>query len=126
MVLQLWKSIDTFQGHSTINTWIYKVSLNTLLNKTRSHNKSVPVEPLDIHHHFLSNAKADDNVELLHLTIQSLNDIDKAIVILYLEGYKNKEIAKLLSMTPTNINTRFSRLKSQMKMKFNIQSHEIK
>ena len=123
IILQLWKSFDTFRGESEISTWIYRVSLNTILTKIKKEKKSITVEPIDLHHLYLSNAKADDNVELLHIIIQSLKDIDKAIVVLHLEGYQNKEIAEILNMSPTNVGSRFNRVKSQLKMKFNNEYH---
>ncbi|MCG8331157.1 MAG: sigma-70 family RNA polymerase sigma factor [Chitinophagales bacterium] len=126
VILQLWKSFDTFRGESEISTWIYRVSLNTILSKIKREKKSVRVEPIDVHHFHLSNAKADDHVELLFMIIQSLKDIDKAIVVLHLEGYQNKEIAEILNISPTNVSTRFNRVKSQLKMKFNKEYHASK
>ena len=126
IILQLWKSFDTFRGESEISTWIYRVSLNTILSKIKREKKSVRVEPIDTHHFHLSNAKADDHVELLFMIIQSLKDIDKAIVVLHLEGYQNKEIAEILNISPTNVSTRFNRVKSQLKMKFNKEYHASK
>jgi RNA polymerase sigma-70 factor (ECF subfamily) len=123
IILQLWKSFDTFRGESEISTWIYRVSLNTILTKIKKEKKSVTVEPIDFHHLYISNARADDNVELLFIIIQSLRDIDKAIVVLHLEGYQNKEIAEILNMSPTNVGSRFNRVKSQLKMKFNNEYH---
>lgn len=123
VIFQLWKSFDTFRGESEINTWIYRVSLNTILTKIRRDRRSVTAEPIDTPHHYISNGKADDNVELLSMIIQSLKAIDKAIVVLYLEGYRNKEIAGILKMSPTNVATRLNRVKSQLKMKFNNKSH---
>lgn len=40
IILQLWKSFDTFRGKSKISTWVYRVSLNTILNKKRKDRKS--------------------------------------------------------------------------------------
>lgn len=125
VILQLWKSFDTFRGESKISTWIYRVSINTILNKIRR-DRSVTVEPIDTSHFYISNAKADDNVELLSIIIRSLKDIDKAIVVLYLEGYPNKEIAEILKMSPTNVSTRLNRVTSQLKIKFNNNSHATK
>ena len=122
VILQLWKSFDTFRGESKISTWIYRVSINTILNKIRR-DKSVTVESINTSHFYISNAKADDNVELLSIIIQSLKDIDKAIVVLFLEGYRNKEIAEILKMSPTNVATRLNRVTSKLKMKFNNNSH---
>jgi RNA polymerase sigma-70 factor (ECF subfamily) len=126
IILQLWKSFDTFRRESEISTWIYRVSLNTILTKIKKEKKLVTVEPIDLHHLYIFNAKADDYVELLFIIIQSLKDIDKAIVVLHLEGYQNKEIAEILNMSPTNVGTRFNRVKSQLKMKFDNEYHAAK
>jgi len=123
IILQLWKSFATFRGESEVGTWIYRVSLNTILNKIRKDKRSVTVEPIDIPQFSISTAKADDNVELLSLIIQSLKDVDKAIVVLYLEGYRTKEIADILSLSQTNVTTRLNRVTSKLKMKFNNTSH---
>jgi RNA polymerase sigma-70 factor (ECF subfamily) len=125
IILQLWKSFDTFRGESNLSTWIYRVSLNTILNKKRSDEKSIFAEPIDTLHRNVCTANADDNLELLYILIQSLKDIDKGIVVLYLEGYQNKEIAEILNMSTTNVATRFNRLKSELK-KFNTKPHAAK
>jgi RNA polymerase sigma-70 factor (ECF subfamily) len=80
---------------------------------------------MDTLHQNVCTANADDNLELLYILIQSLKDIDKAIVVLYMEGYQNKEIAEILKMSPTNVATRFNRLKSELK-KFNTKPHAAK
>jgi RNA polymerase sigma-70 factor, ECF subfamily len=68
----------------------------------------------------------DDDRELLSIVIQSLKDVDKAIVILYLEGYRNKEISQILDLTPTNVSTRLNRVKTELKTKFKNHRHEFK
>lgn len=123
ILLQLWKSFDSFRGESAISTWIYSVSFNTILTKIRQGKKSVTGESLDAQHFYIADHKADDTVELLSIILQSLKDIDKAIVVLHLEGYQTKEIAEILMLTPTNVTTRFNRIKSFLKMKFNKPSH---
>jgi len=126
IILQLWKSFDSFSGSSKVNTWIYRVSLNTLLTKIRKDKKSIVAESIDKLHHYISNANADDQIELLSIIIQSLNEIDKAIVILYLEGYRNKEIAEMLNLSATNVSTRFNRIKTALRKKLDKNPHAIK
>lgn len=123
IIYQLWKSFDSFRGDAQVTTWIYRVSLNTLLSKIRSDRKSITTEPIETLQHMVSGVGADDNVELLSIAIHSLKEIDKAIVLLYLEGYQNKEIAEMLNLSATNVATRFNRLKSALKIKFNQQTH---
>jgi RNA polymerase sigma-70 factor (ECF subfamily) len=126
IILQLWKSFDTFRGESELSTWIYRVSLNTLLTKVRKEKNKIITEPLLISDLITPNAMADDDRELLRVVIQSLKDVDKAIVILYLEGYKNKEISQILDITPTNVSTRLSRVKTELTAKFKNHRYEFK
>lgn len=127
IVLQLWKSFDTFRGESQLSTWIYRVSLNTLLTKVRKERNKIVTDPLLVSDLIITPiAMADDDRELLRIVIQSLKDLDKAVVILYLEGYKNKEISQILDITPTNVSTRLNRVKTELKTKFKNHHHEFK
>lgn len=126
IVLQLWKSFDTFRGESELSTWIYRVSLNTLLTKVRKERNKIITETLLTSDQLAPITMADDDRELLSIVIQSLKDVDKAIVILFLEGYKNKEISKMLDLTPTNVSTRLNRIKTELKAKFKKNSYEFK
>ena len=118
IILQLWKSFETFRGESAISTWIYRVSLNTLLAKVRKERNKIVTESLVTTDLLIRPIPmADDDKELLTMVIHSLKDIDKAIVILYLEGYKNKEISVMLNVTPTNVSTRINRVKAELKVK---------
>jgi RNA polymerase sigma-70 factor, ECF subfamily len=126
IVLQLWKSFETFRGESEISTWIYRVSLNTLLTKVKKEKNKIATESIGASELSISIAIADGDIELLHIVIQSLKDLDKAIVILYLEGYKNKEISQILDLTPTNVSTRLNRVREELKAKFKNQHYEFK
>lgn len=126
IVLQLWKSIETFRGECEINTWVYRVSLNTLLAKVRSEKRKIATESMDASDLSVSGAMVDGDVELLKLVIQSLKDLDKAIVILFLEGYKNKEISEILNLTPTNVSTRLNRVREELKAKFKNLHYEFR
>jgi RNA polymerase sigma-70 factor (ECF subfamily) len=126
IIFQLWKSFDTFRGESKISTWIYSVSLNTLLTKVRNERNKIITEPLLLPDLINPPAMADDDRELLNIVIQSLKDVDKAIVILYLEGYQNKEISRILDLTPTNVSTRLNRITTELKAKLKSHRHEFK
>jgi len=127
ILLQLWRSFDTFRGESELSTWIYRVSLNTLLTKVRKERNKIIPESLSMSDLIITPiAMADDDRELLSIVIQSLKETDKAIVILYLEGYKNKEISQILDLTPTNVSTRLNRVKAELKAKFKNHDHEFK
>jgi RNA polymerase sigma-70 factor (ECF subfamily) len=126
IILQLWKSFETFRGESEISTWIYRVSLNTVLTKVKKEKKKITAEPVGASELSISVAMADGDIELLNMVIQSLKDLDKAIVILYLEGYKNKEISQILNLTPTNVSTKLNRVRAELKGKFKNLHYEFK
>jgi len=126
IVLQLWKSFGSFRGESQISTWLYRVSLNTILAKVRTEKRKITTESISASELTFSKAMVDDDSELLNIVLQSLKDLDKAIVILYLEGYKNKEISGILNITATNVSTRLNRIKEDLKAKFKDQHYEFK
>lgn len=126
VILQLWKSFETFRGESSISTWIYRVSLNTILGRIRSEKKKITTESISFAEHALANAPADDDARLLNSVLQHVQGKDKAILILYLEGYKNKEISEILKLTPTNVSTRLSRVRAELKVKFTSQHYEFR
>lgn len=128
IILQLWKSFESFRGESNVSTWIYRVSLNTILTKTRKESKLPNNESINVYHEnsISATSQSDDDLQLLKQIIELLNPLDKAIVILYLEGYKNKETADLLNISPSNISTRLNRIKAQLKSKFKIYNNELR
>lgn len=126
IVLQLWRSFDNFRGECEISTWIYRVSLNTLLGRARKEKHNIATEPInDVETAFVP-AMADSDTELLQLVLRTLQGTDKAIVILFLEGYKHKEIAQMLNLTVTNVSTKLNRVKETLKAKFKNHLHECK
>ncbi len=127
VILQLWKSFQQFKNESKISTWIYKVVLNTLLNKKRKEAREIPTESLDSQSSeaFISQIGSDDQLRRMIALIATLKPIDKGIVILFLEGYHNKEIANILSITTSNVSTRLNRIKKNLKNKHNNNSHVI-
>lgn len=128
IILQLWKSFDSFKGASQVSTWIYKVSLHTLLSKVKHDKKRPHSESIDIDfaNRFSRSGRSDDDVQLLNQLIHSLKEMDRAIVVLYLEGYQTKEIADLTGLSQSNVTTRMSRIKKELKSKFSRYSHELR
>jgi RNA polymerase sigma-70 factor (ECF subfamily) len=60
----------------------------------------------------------ENNIHLLQQFINELNELDKALMILYLESKNYKEIAEILGITETNVATKISRIKARLKQKF--------
>ena len=114
VLLQLWKSYDTFRGESSLVTWVYKIALRTLMNKARQHSR-MPTCPYHPEHEF-SNPLDQESAEIIHFALNRLSPPDKALVLLYLEGYRYQEIAELLGISATNVSTRLNRIKQKLKV----------
>lgn len=112
VLLQLWKSYPTFRGESAFVTWLYKVTLRTLMGLGQRHR--LPTAPYQSAHEPAA-AVPSESTEIIHFALSQLNPADKALVLLYLEGYRYREIAELLELTPTNVSTRFSRIKQKLR-----------
>lgn len=126
VILQLWKSLPGFRNESRISTWIYRVAFNTILTSrrdTKKHSNHLSLSEAE-HDSLAVPVFADDDVQHLLFIISQLEDKDKAIVVLYLEGYSHKEIADILSLTPTNISTRMNRIKVRLKEIYKTRQHE--
>lgn len=116
--LQIWRTKDRFQGKSEWSTWIYRISLNvclTLLRKdqrirnSHSDNTEIP-ETAEVNQAF-----SDESLNLLYKAIHQLSDIDRAVILLYLEEKPNKEIAHIIGTNPNNIGVRINRIKERLK-----------
>lgn len=128
ILLQLWKSFPSFRNEARVSTWIYKVALNTILSKSKKANRGITTEAFPVDLDNISHSiNADDELRHLQQVIQLLNAVEKAIVILYLEGYNHREIAATLSLTETNVSTRFNRIKIRLRKMYKTnQHHEIR
>jgi len=98
ILLQAWRSYPNFKGEAKFSTWLYRVGLNTVLTFKRRPNKVQPHE--DLSQLKISTEKTqEDEVQALYIAIRSLNEIDRMIVTLHLDGYENEEIAEIAGLT---------------------------
>lgn len=119
MVFQLWRSSGSFEGKCKLSTWIYRVALNTAMNsRRRNHNERIfftasSFNDTDLKH--LTNAEPSEELEILYQCIDELDDLNKAVILLYLDGNPHEEIAEITGMSRTNVGTRISRIKEQLR-----------
>jgi RNA polymerase sigma-70 factor (ECF subfamily) len=116
VILSLWKAFPNFREESKISTWMYRVALNTLISNQRKINNRIVTESYSnsTEYNSYQAAGSDDELLVLQQAIGMLIPMDKAVVILHLEGYVHKEIADILSQSETNISTRLNRIKKQL------------
>ena len=123
IIIQLWKSFDKYNGQSAYSTWIYSIALNTAISFYRKENRRKQVShPLSdgIIYFTESAPKNEDekNIAVLQRFIAELKELDKALMLLYLEEKTYKEIAAIIGITETNTATKIGRIKARLKQKF--------
>ena len=119
IVLQLWRSYDTFKGDSKFSTWMYRVSLNTAITLIRKKTKS---SETDFNEAQFLNLKSEDKDEfleeritLLYAAIRLLNDVERALVLLFLKDLPYKDIAETLGISEVNARVKMNRVKIKLK-----------
>lgn len=120
ITLELWKSFKSFNGYSKISTWIYRVAINTSMNyKRKKGNDSLFVSLNDFkkieNFQWLEEHNNSSELEILYNCIDELNVINKAIILLYLDGNSHDEISEIMGISKTNVGTRIGRIKEQIK-----------
>ncbi len=124
MIIQLWQSFHRFDGRSLFFTWMYRVAINTAISyhrtKRRQTRDAVPLEEVE-----LEVVAADppleapgDDVRLLHQMIAGLDALNRALIILYLDGHSHAVMAEILGLTPSNVATRLSRIKQKLQREY--------
>ena len=128
VILQLWRSFPAYRGDAEVSTWIYRVSRNTLLSNKRRESKQLKSEPITPHHEKINTDQfgVDDTIQLFQRILNGLKDSDRAVAVLHLEGYKNKEIANVLGISQTNVSTKLHRIKADLKRKLKMYNDEFK
>jgi len=121
-VIQLWESFPSFdEGRCTFATWMYRVSLNVAISWYRREvvrlRHIVPAGEHMFHIAGESDGQSDE-LRLIHQFIGKLDELHKALMLLYLDGYSNREIGEVLGITETNVTTKISRLKKTMRQEF--------
>ena len=115
-LINMWKGIDSFRDESKISTWIYRVALNTCLLQERKKKKEVKRVPLTMNVNFFQDADSNSTqVRQLHQRIGRLGLVDRALVMMWLEGMSYDEIGAVMGITPKNVGVKLFRIKEQMK-----------
>ncbi|NNE77596.1 MAG: sigma-70 family RNA polymerase sigma factor [Pricia sp.] len=126
IIIQLWKSFDNFDDRYKYSTYMYRISLNVAISFYRRQRKwALQSSHYDVESIFSVTAEngteeteSDDKIRLLQAFINNLNELDKALMLLYLEEKTYEEIASILGITKTNVATKISRIKIKLKKQF--------
>jgi len=116
--LQIWKSRDNFREQSEWSTWVYRLSLNvclTLLKKKKNNHQHFASDYLPVEATEETKAFADESLDQLYNAIRQLSEVDRGVILLYLEEKSYQEIADIIGTNPNNIGVRIKRIKERLK-----------
>ncbi len=120
IIVQLWRSFEAFDDRVRFSTWMYRIALNVAISFYRRESTRTRYVVADESH--LMEAAATENqpedIRLLYEFIAELDPLNKALVLLYLDGSSYQEIAEVLGISETNVATKISRLKRTMQQTF--------
>lgn len=119
ILIRLWKAYPKFKQESTVSTWLYRVTLNAAIDLVRKESvqpvyKELSTQEYAIHDSHPEENTATDKKEQLYQAINRLSEIEKAIIILYLESYEYKEIAAVIGISESNVGVKINRIKKQL------------
>ena len=122
MMIQIWLSIHKYNDQYKISTWLYRISLNVAISfyrksSTRAKkytglNEEMAVTLVE------DKSEKEQQLNLLEQFISELKELDKALMILYLEDKSHAEIAGILGMSVSNVGTKTGRIKEKLKTRF--------
>lgn len=116
--IQLFKAYPKFRGEAKFSTWMYRVALNTAITLYRKGKRRVNTQELEPVIFKIEANEYDDTEEqqlaLMYEAINELNDIDKALVFLYLEDKNYREIAETMGITEVNARVKMNRIKTRL------------
>jgi len=125
MIYQLWKSGQNFDANYKFSTWMYRIALNVAISYYRQQRRKGlhiafggDLHLMELEDRSDGAVEMEEKIDLLQQFIRDLAELDKALMILYLEEKTYREIAEILGITETNVATKLSRIKGRLKQQF--------
>ncbi|ANI90661.1 hypothetical protein A9P82_06895 [Arachidicoccus ginsenosidimutans] len=119
IVIQIWRAFPSFKGNSKITSWMYKIAIYTALMRVRKEKSALRFQDInDISENIIQvsyEPSDDENLEKLYTAISKLNLVEKAIVMLYLDGKSYDEMEEIIGINAGNLRVKMSRIKDKLK-----------
>lgn len=122
VLLQLWRSFETFRDESKESTWVYRVSLNVCLSnirKAKRHVQASKLEDIQPKADKQPDLEEKEQSKIMNQEIKKLDESDRAIILLYLEENTYKEMAEIIGISVNHIGVKINRIKKILKQNIN-------
>ena len=113
IILNLWQGWQHYQPKARSVTWVWRVAMNTAISQRRRQQRQVETESL-LAIDYPEDVADHESQEFLNSLIVRLPYPDQQLLHLYLDGWKQAEIAAMLNLSVTNVQTRISRIKQKL------------
>lgn len=114
IVLQLWRAFPGYDSRVKWSTWAYRIALNTAITQLRKQTRRKP-EPAMTPQVTWERNPEEEALEELYVAISTLNDLEKALIHLYLDDVPYAEIASIIGITENNVGVKLNRIKTKLK-----------
>ncbi len=122
MMIQIWQTLHKYNDQFKMSTFLYRISLNVAISfyrrNTSRGNKYTVLNEHTIQIPIEDKTEAEQELNLLEKFISELKEIDKALMLLYLEDKSHTEIAEIVGMSVSNVGTKIGRIKAKLKTRF--------
>ena len=119
IVIQLWKAYPKFNGQAKFSTWVYRVALNTAITGLRKQKSIIKAhQPAILAANIIDdnyNAGEEERLQQLYTAIEQLGQVEKAIVMLYMEDRPYEEMEEILGISQGNLRVKMNRLKEKLR-----------
>jgi len=119
IVIQLWKSYPAFRGDSKFSTWLYRIALNTAISDLRKHKRRPSTTSTDDIPPALPEmtwpGEEEQQLQQLYAAINRLSDVEKALVMLYLEDKSYEEMEEIMGINQNNLRVKMNRIREKLR-----------
>lgn len=117
MAIQIWRSVPAFRQDSAVTTWLYRISLNTAIKWTTKEQKHyVGRQPIDDPDYILLDLHnpVDERLIWIYEQIAALDEIDRSLMLLLLDGFSYKEISDIMGISESHVGVKIHRIKQHL------------
>ena len=118
IVLQLWRSFRRYDPALRFSTWMYRIAMNVAISHYRARRATAQPVALDEVTEVAADRADADDTRLLYDLIRELDELNRALIVLYLDGHSHTEISAILGLTPSNAATRVNRIKERLRNRY--------
>jgi RNA polymerase sigma factor, sigma-70 family len=122
--INIWRSLPSFRGESSINTWMYRITLNVCMQFSVLDKKKAKPNSLDGIEIEVVDTPVDETIEKLYASISQLNEAEKPLIQLYLDDLPYKEISKIMGISENLVAVKINRIKNKLSNLLNGKRHE--